>query len=313
MLQKRAETNIAKAGIISDKKIIEPAYSLGVIGPNRKKTYVTFIGTALGLAALIAIIRLLVFDTIDNKEDLQNISNIAILGEIAKDDRVDEELGIAIEKHPKSHLSESFRSLRTNLEYIGSENTCKTILLTSFTSGEGKTFCSVNLAAILSKAQKRVLLIGLDLHKPKFTSYLNYNQSKGLTSYLVGKEKLNSIIYQHTDYLDIIPSGPVPPNASELVVSKNLQDLINYFKKEYDYIVLDTPPVGALSDAISLMKFADINLFVVRAEVAKKYFVKKAEGIKKTHHPANFMFLVNNVSFKNRQYYSYTDYISGNS
>jgi capsular exopolysaccharide synthesis family protein len=159
------------------------------------------------------------------------------------------------------------------LEYFASENKSKVVLLTSYHPGEGKTFCSVNLSTILAKAGKKVLLLELDLHKPKVQKAFNMESLNGASNVLIGKSDIASTIQQtEIENLSVMLSGPTPPNASELIVSKYLKEIFDYGREHFDYVIVDTPPVGLITDALVMMKSADVTLFVMNTKFLKKLF-----------------------------------------
>jgi len=271
-LEKRAETVIAKSSIISDKSVLEPAHSIGLVSPNKRKIYFTNIGISLVIAFFLVLIRQIFFNTIKNKDDLEAMSSVPIIGVVTRS-KLAKENPIIADSHPKSQTAEAFRSIRTSLDYMASNIDQKVILITSCLASEGKTFCSINLATLIAKAGKKVLLIDLDLHKPRVGAPFDISHNYGVTSYLVGQRSFDEIVNEtHIDNLQAISSGSIPPNASDLIMSTELDKLIEEAKKSYEYIILDTPPVGLLSDAVVLVKKADINIYVLKAGFAKKSF-----------------------------------------
>lgn len=305
LLEKKAENIISKAGIIPEKSVLEPARSRGIVSPDKKKTNMTYVGIGIALALLIVVIRKMFFETIDSKEDLKQYSTLPIFGIIGKSKEAKENY-LVIEAKPKSPITEAFRALRANFEYLAPGLDKKVILITSCMANEGKTFCATNLAAIIAKADKKVLLIGLDLHKPKLHEALKLPNDIGITSVLIGKTTLDKAIKNTAiDTLDVLLTGATPPNASELVFSQRLNAMINELKEKYDFIIIDTPPIGILSDALILMKVSDINLFVIRAGTARKQFIDLAHQVKETNNPKNLGFVLNGASGRTTYGYAY--------
>lgn len=172
--------------------------------------------------------------------------------------------------------------------------------MTSSVAGEGKTFCTVNTATILSKSRKRVIIVDCDLHKPKQANAFNLSNDVGITSYLAGKSEMKSIIKETgVENLHIILSGPRTPNASELLLDPLMDKLIEELKKMYDYIIIDSAPVGLISDSLELMKYADLTLFVLKANYSKKDFVDLAHQIVERNPGKSIGFILNSVSAKN--------------
>jgi capsular exopolysaccharide synthesis family protein len=167
-------------------------------------------------------------------------------------------------------FAESVRSVRTNLSFLASEKNSKVICITSEIAGEGKSFVSVNLASTLALIEKRVVLIGADLRRSKLHRTFQVKNDKGLSTYLSKQSQLAEITYKtELDSLDFIPAGPVPPNPSELLHSDTMKELLNQLKEKYDYILVDTAPVGLVSDSVPLIRNSDINLFVIRSGASR--------------------------------------------
>lgn len=144
-------------------------------------------------------------------------------------------------------------------------------MLTSSISGEGKTFCSINIATVFALSEKKTVIVGLDLRKPKIFGDFDLDNSFGVVNYLIGQKTADEIIQKtRISYLDVITSGPIPPNPAELILGESMKDLLDDLKRKYDYIILDTPPVGLVSDALELAQFCDATLYVVRQNVTKK-------------------------------------------
>ena len=230
-------------------------------------------------------------------------STLPILGEILFAE-AGKSSYIVVDADPKSPITESFRSMRTNLEYMAPDVKSKVVLITSNNPGEGKTFCSINLASILAKAGKKVLIIELDLHKPKVHLGLSMASEYGVSNILIGKETAkNSILKTSIENLDTILAGPTPPNASELILSPHLQEILDYSRANYDYVIVDTPPVGLISDAFILMKYADVTLFVLNVRFATKSSVNNAHEIVELNKLQNFGFVLNGVRQRRSKYY----------
>jgi len=267
--QKRYEASLAKAGTESDHKVIDFARldSEKPTSPRKSLTY--FIALLFGILIPISFISLRDFfsDTIKSKSDLLKSTNIPILGLVGHSDNA---RSLVIPNASKSIIAESFRALRTNIQYLAADKEKKVITVTSSIGGEGKTFTTINLAAIIALSGHKTILIGGDLRKPKLHEDFKVNTSKGLSSYLINKSILAEIIEKtEIDKLDIIASGPTPPNPAELLDSKKMKNLIMELNKTYDYVIIDTPPIGLVTDGVILMQHADINLYIVRHNYSK--------------------------------------------
>lgn len=214
---------------------------------------------------------------------------------------------------PKSGVAESFRTIRTNMQYYMRGTDSQVILLTSSLSQEGKSFVSLNLAVSLAISNKRTVLLGFDLRRPKISEYMNVSEVLGITSYLINTATLSDIIVRtDLENLDYIPAGTVPPNPVELISSDKVQNLISQLREMYDYIIIDTPPIGLVTDANLLMNHSDINIFVVRlGYTPRKIFPKvirevEAKGIN------NLTILVNDYKIESRNYGYYYGYYKKN-
>lgn len=299
LLETRAQTIIAKAGIVADKSVLEPAKGSGLIRPLLIKTLLGGIGVGFALAFMVIFFKSIFYNYINTKDDLKDITNLPIIGVVGKSKEAEDNY-LIVDKFPQSQVAEAFRVIRTNLAYFAPGTKSKVILVTSSVAGEGKTFCAVNTASILAKAKKKVVLIDLDLHKPKQANAFDLQNDTGVTSYIVGKATLNQIIKNTSiDNLQVILTGPRTPNASELILDPKMEQLIEELKNLYDYIIIDTPPVGLLSDALVFMKHADLNMYVLKAGYSKKDFVDIAHQIVDKNDIKHLSFILNNVNSKN--------------
>lgn len=304
LLEKKANTIIARAGIIPQTSVIENARSLGIVGPDKKSFVYVSVGVGLILALLIGLIRLVFFERIESVRELKSISKLTIIGGIPNYVDIDAD-PIVIASNPRSNVSEAFRSVRTNMQFLLSNGDGpKVILITSLHASEGKTFVSANLAAVLAKASKKVLLLDFDMHKPKIHKTFRVENISGISSYLIGKTDYSHSLYNsQVENLDIITAGPVPPNASELVLHHRVDDLIAEMKKKYDYILIDTPPIMLISDSIVLLNKADLCVFVFNTEKATKGGVKHLEELLFQNKLTQGSLILNNIKQKRWKYY----------
>lgn len=309
LLEKRASTVIARAGIVPQTKVIETARSLGVVRPDKAKVVYTFLLGGLLVAAIIIFVRIMFYDRIENADELKEHVPLPVFGEIIASEKAEENY-VVVDSDPKAAITESFRTVRTNLEYIpGPEHGGKVVMVTSYRPNEGKTFCSVNLSAILAKAGKRVLLLEFDLHKPKVATGLGMNSEMGLSNVLIGKVDWRAVVMPtQFEHFDVILAGPTPPNASELVLSKHLERIFTEARAEYDYVIVDTPPVGLITDALLMMRFVDATLFVVNTRFANKDHVTNALEVLQANPGQNVGFILNGVRMKKSKYYYNTNY-----
>ncbi|TDE04744.1 polysaccharide biosynthesis tyrosine autokinase [Flavobacterium sandaracinum] len=272
-LQKRSEADIVKAANLSDVHFIDPAKDVGggLIGPKTSVNYVLalFLGILFPLLFVFAVF--FINNSVQNTEDISKMTKIPLIGVVGVNR---EHTNLAVYDRPKSALSESFRAIRSSLQFLYKQQNvdgAKTLMITSSVSGEGKTFCSINIATVFALSEKKTVVIGLDLRKPKLASEFNLSNDVGIVNYLIKQKTVDEIInHTHIPYLDVILSGPIPPNPAEMIMSEGMGELIEELKKKYDYIILDTPPVGLVSDALELAQYCDVTLYIVRQNFTKK-------------------------------------------
>lgn len=269
LLEKSAEAEIAKASNSASNLVLDTAMVSGGPVYPRKSRNLLF-GLAFGLFIPIAAISLLFYfgSTIEDPKDLQAALSVDLIGNVGR--------GAANESLPvinsqKSSLTESFRTLRSDLSYLAPQRDRYCILVTSSMAGEGKTFVASNLACVLAMAGKRTLLVGIDLRKPKLSGVFDLKSPEGISTCLSSKVGWREVTvpsgYKH---LDILPSGPIPPNPAELLLQKKLALILAEVKAEYDVVVLDCPPMGLVSETRELLQYADINFFVFRQGYSNK-------------------------------------------
>ena len=309
LLEKRASTVIARAGLIPQTKVIEAARGLGVVSPDKVKIFYTFMLGGIVVALLVVFVRVMFYDRIENADQLKELTPLPVYGEIIASEKAEQNY-VVVDSDPKAAITESFRTVRTNLEYIPSaDGLGKVVMVTSYRPNEGKTFCSVNLSAILAKAGKKVLLLELDLHKPKVGTGLGMNSTVGLSNVLIGKAHWRDVVMPtQFENFSVMLSGPTPPNASELVLSRHLEALFIEARREYDYILVDTPPVGLITDALLMMRYTDATLFVLNTRFANKDHVNNALEILQANPQKNTGFILNGVRMKKSKYYYNTNY-----
>ncbi|MEZ7505876.1 polysaccharide biosynthesis tyrosine autokinase [Flavobacterium sp. Arc2] len=275
-LQKRSEADIVKAANLSDIHFIDPAKDVGggQIGPRTSANYVLALFLGILFPLLFVFFIFFINDSIQNTDDIGKLTKIPLIGVVGLSKESSE---LAVYDKPKSALSESFRAIRSSLQYLYKKQNvggAKTLMITSSVSGEGKTFCSINIATVFALSEKKTVIIGCDLRKPKLFDEFNLSNEVGIVNYLIKQKSVDDII-NHTQipYLDVILSGPIPPNPSELILSDGMGELIEELKKKYDYIILDTPPVGLVSDALELSQYSDVTLYIVRQNFSKKEMI----------------------------------------
>lgn len=303
LLERRAEAGIAKASQITDNRIIDGAIvqNSAQIKPQAMKNYL--IAMLLGLLVPMALI--VIFDLLNNKiigrHDIERLTKAPIIGYISHSDYHVED---PVAQKPGSTLAESFRAVRTSLSFYTGQTKCPVVLISSPVSGEGKTFVSVNLATIISMMNKKVLIVGLDLRKPRVHAILKAGNGHGMSQYLSNSATFEEVIVP-TDIVNLwfAPSGPVPPNPAELIGSPKMTEFIARARNEFDAVIIDTPPVGIVTDALLLSQLTNVNLFVVRQKYTTRGSVALLDEIYRKGEMSNVAIIVNDISASG--YYGY--------
>ncbi len=284
LLQSKAEFEIARAGSNTDYEILSPASKpVMPISPNANLIYGVGAVAGLMISILFIGIAYLTNNKINNLSELEKLTPVSILGSVPTANMTPGASQLIVDKHPKSAVSESLRSIRTNIQFMTSNKTKNIISVTSTIGGEGKTFISVNLGGIISLSKKRVILLDLDMRKPRVhLSFGHTNEQKGISTILIHQYDYHDCIRKtELENLDYIPAGPTPPNPSELMLSPEFNVLLESLSADYDMIILDTPPIGLVTDGIIIMEKADLSLYIIRSGYSKKDFVQTLNRINK--------------------------------
>ncbi|MDQ5929032.1 MAG: tyrosine-protein kinase Etk/Wzc [Bacteroidota bacterium] len=317
-LQKRSEADIVKAANLSDIHFIDPAKEVSANVLSQKTSVNYVLALFIGLLVPLTIILIIFFlnNTILNSEDIHRLTTVPLIGVVGVNTEASD---LAVFDKPKSAMAESFRGIRSSLQFLykGQGEGAKVLMLTSSISGEGKTFCSINIATVFALSEKKTIIVGLDLRKPKLSRVFEKNDDFGAVNYLINQKNIDEIISPTTiPFLDIIFSGPIPPNPSELILNDKMSALIQELKTRYDYIILDTPPVGLVSDATEISQFADVVLYIVRQNHTKKEMVSFLNNRVKRGELKNTSIILNGFENKAKYgysygYYGYGDYANG--
>lgn len=295
--EKKLSAQISRAGILPGATIVEKAeVNASPVSPDEhsihRSAIIFGVLAGLGLIILLRMLNPYIYD----KETVESLTSIPILGVIREfPEKIDEDNSqiLAISK-PKTMFAESVRSVRTNLNFLAAEKQNKVICITSEVAGEGKSFVAVNLSSTLSLIDKKVVLIGADLRRSKLHKTFKVPNDVGLSTYLSRQSNLDDIIIKTAqENLDLITSGPVPPNPSELLHSVKMDELIKDLKTRYDIIMIDTAPIGLVSDAIPLIRASDINIFVIRSGKSKYYAATIPQRIAQEYHLDNTVIVLN--------------------
>jgi len=311
LLKKKEETAISLAVTVPNAKIIDFAYGSGVpVSPKKNNVYLLALLMGVLIPFLIIYLKNLLDTKIHTRKDIEDLTNIPFLGDVPHSEN--QQKIVIGQEDSRSSTAEAFRLIRTNLEFMLANNTAsslgKTIFVTSTTSGEGKSFISINLAAALSLSNKKVLLLGLDLRAPKVSEYLNIPERKGMTNFITNKElTLDDVRFQIPEIkgLDIITSGVIPPNPAELLMSSRVEELLIEARNQYDFIIIDTAPVSLVTDTLLVAKYADISMYVARANYLDKRMLNIAQILYKEKKLPNMAIVLNDVDITKGYGYGY--------
>lgn len=305
LLQRREDNLITLAANTPKGQIIDAAYNLNKpISLSKKIILLIWLFLGFAIAAGYLYIKDLFRNKFSTREELEKLTALPLLGEVAVNDTG---RNIVVSSGDNTSISELFRLMRSNLQFILS-NGEKVMLVTSSISGEGKSFISCNLAASLALTGKRVVVVGLDIRQPKLGEYLNIDGRAGVTNYLASNSvSINDIIHKEpfASGLDVILAGPVPPNPAELLLSDRLEELFKELKKKYDYVIIDSAPVGMVSDTFSIDRISDICIYVCRADYTEKDNIRYAEKLSEDKKLKKLYLVLNATNTKKGYGYGY--------
>ena len=313
LLQKREENAIALAATANNAKIIDEAIADDIpVSPKRSMIYLIALMLGVGIpVGIIYLIELTKFK-IEGRADVEKLTSVPVVGDIPlTDEKNDKNGSIAVFENKNNLMSETFRNIRTNLQFM-LDNDQKVILVTSTVSGEGKSFVSSNLAISLSLLGKKVVIVGLDIRKPGLNKVFQLsNKERGITQYLSNPETDLMELVQPSDVnknLFILPGGTVPPNPTELLARNGLDRAIETLKKNFDYVILDTAPIGMVTDTLLIGRVADLSVYVCRADYTHKAEYTLINELSFEKKLPNLCTVINGVDLKKRKYGYYYGY-----
>lgn len=306
-LQKRAESEILKASNTPDNNILDKARVMSVTNSGKKsKTTLMFLLFGVLIPTVLVVLKELLNNTVRSTKDVEKNSPFPLIGAIRHTKSTDP---LLVAKNPRSAFTEMFRVIRTRIEFIVKRKTNIIMMVTSTESGDGKSYFSINLAAIYAMASKRTILVDMDIRKPSINQRFNIVQPNGVTNYLIDQNSLDEVIIHipKVDF-DLLPAGSIPPNPGELIRSDKLIEMFDELRKRYDYIIVDTSPIGMVTDAYSLASLSDVNLFVVRNGKTNKSFFKKLTAQLKLDNIPHMFTIINDVVDDGSRYSKYKLY-----
>lgn len=309
LLQRREETAMTLASEVSNARIINDPVFDSLISPNKRFIYLMFMFFGVSLPAFVFFFQDYFDNKIYTKEDIARVTGTPFMGAVnmARKDEV-----ANLQNNTKSITAEMFRLLRSNLQFLSSGKDQRVLLVTSCSSGEGKTFVSFNLGLSLALSGKSVVLLGLDLRRPMLTTYIEGKKSvHGVSNYLAGAEQnLDNIInaVPGFDNFSYIGSGPIPPNPSELMIGERCHEMFDELKKRFDYIIADSSPIGLVADAFSLEKQIDTTLYITRFSVTRKADLQIVDDLHRNKKLPNPAIILNGVKPRAGYGYGYGGY-----
>jgi len=282
LIEKRTQYEISKAGYTMDNLILQAPTTPLLISPNRKLIYIGSFVIASLVAFLFLVFKYVTFNVIHNENELKKLlpSTVGIIGVVPNVQKNETNSILLVHKKPKSILAETYRNIRTNLQFILNQNQSNVIAISSSVSGEGKTFVALNLAGIFSMSGKKVIVLDLDLRKPKLHLGFNAENTNGMSTILAGKENWQDCVQNsELENLQFISAGVIPPNPSELIINGKIDEIVTELKQHYDIIIIDNPPVGIVSDGVKILNNADCALYVFRANYSKRMFANRVREL----------------------------------
>lgn len=316
LLQKREEIALQKTLATPSARFIDNPTSGGQVSPRRLVIYFLAFLLALAIPAGIIYLKRFFFPIYKDQEELQRLTNIPIIGEISNDVQKDK-LDIVVGQNVSTSIAELFRLLRNNVGFTKNGANKKVILVTSSIPGEGKTFIATNLALTYALTGKKVVVIGMDIRRPVLAHKFGLSNQQGVTTFLSGQiADISSMMIRSelSDNLYIIPAGPVPPNPNELLLSDNMQRLMQQLRNDFDFIIIDTAPIGVISDTFLITPYSDIQLYVTRASYSTKNCLRVLHQAVRDNRLSDPYIVLNGVDMTTSgyRYRKYGHYTSGN-
>jgi tyrosine-protein kinase Etk/Wzc len=301
LVEKQIEYQISKAGTVPEFIILSEASVSDIpISPNRTKIWSLFIIIGILPIVIYIIAKYLLMNVIYSQKQIENKLIAPILGSIPTYQKKMPASTLVVDGNPKSSISESLRAIRTNSDFMLPKKSKQIFGVTSTISGEGKTFFAINFAAILALTGKRVVVLDLDMRKPKIHVGFNVENKEGVSSILSGISDWRNTVHKSSlKNLDFITSGPIPPNPNELLLKKEFDDLLDNLHQDYDIIMADNPPIGLVTDANNVFKKCDLSIYVVRSGFSKEIVISNINNLYRSKNYTNLSVVINDVNKSN--------------
>lgn len=308
LLMKKLETSVSAAAIVSNSRVVEPPAGSSVpISPDRKNIYMFNLLLGLLLPTVFIFLREFLRDKVYDRSDIERHLQVPILGEISHSE---DSQALVVTQNSRRFIAEQFRTVRSNLKYLIAKYDRPTIMVTSSFSGEGKSFISTNIGAVMALTGKKTVIMEFDIRKPKIISGLELKRKSGITNYIIGKAQFEDIILpvQEVENLYVIPCGPIPPNPAELLLDDRMEQLMQKVKANFEVVIMDTAPVGLVADAYNLAKYANCTLFIVRQGYTYRKQLNAIEEFFIEKKLPSISILLNDVKIQNGYYSGYGHY-----
>ena len=303
--QKGLEISLSSASTISNSRVLEPAMAgADPVSPDKKSIYTMYLLVGMLLPTGFVLLRELLQDKVNGKADVEKYTTAPILGEIGHSEG---KQTLVVTQNSRRLISEQFRIVRTNLQYMINKVDKPVIMVTSSFSGEGKSFVSTNMGAVMALSGKRTVIMEFDIRKPKIVSGLDLKRKMGITNYIIGKASFNELLIKVNgiDDLYVIPCGPIPPNPSEILLDTRLDELMKEVADNFDVVIMDTAPIGLVSDAITLNRFSNCTLYITRQGYTFRKQLGLVEDLYMNKKLPNLCLLINDVKADGGYYGGY--------
>jgi capsular exopolysaccharide synthesis family protein len=315
LLQKREENSISLAATADKGRLIDDPSFNGMVSPKRSIILLAAIVLGFALPLLLFYVLQLLRYKIEGHEDVMKLTSLPIVADVAvASDAVKDSAGIVVHENQNNQIDEIFRSMRTNIQFMMKEHD-KVVLFTSATSGEGKTFNAANLAMSFALLGKKVVLVGLDIRKPALGRLFNITDRQAGVSTLLVKDHITEADLQSqirpsgvNHNLDLLMAGPIPPNPTELLARESLKQIMDLLRQKYDYIILDTAPVGLVTDTLQISKHVDVTVFVCRADYTPKSSFALINELNRDRKLPNMCVVINGIDMSRKKYGYYYGY-----
>jgi len=293
LMQKLSEASISKAGNTSDIVPVNPPMRGGAISPKPGQNYSIAVVIGLAVPFMLFILFEMLNNKVQSKEDIEKMSTIPFIGGVGHNSTGN---NLTVSERPKSGVAESFRALRSNLNYFTGGKSKQVFMVSSSISGEGKTFTTINLSTVFALSGRKTLIVGADMRRPKIFEDFKCNNNTGLSTYLSGISNFKEIVQTtEIDNLFLVSGGPVPPNPSELLLTERMEAFVKTALEEFEYVIIDTPPLALVTDAFVISKYVNHTVFVLRQNYSPKEFVRSIDEYYRSGKLKNMSLMLNDI------------------